>query len=172
MKMPQIETITNFDGVLALLADPSAMAAKLQELKNMQDWINERLAAYGEIKDIESEKSRANASLTEAIGIKKQAEALKEVAGSEAADIIRVAEEHAGNILESAKGQQFLVEANERDVASKATAARLEKEEAEKLKVSSEVEMAHATRMMEQAKALQAEYQGKLDEFAELAKRR
>ena len=172
MKMPLVETITNFDGVLALLADPTAMAAKLQELKRLEDWINERLTAYGEIKDIESEKSRASANIAKSVEISKQAEELRRVADSEAKDIIRVAEEHAGNILESAKGRQFLVEANERDLASRAQAARLEKEEAIALKSASETEMTHATQRMEQAIALQTEYQGKLDEFAELAKRR
>ena len=172
MKMPIVETIANFDAVLELLTDPDAMASKLGELKKLQDYINERLEEYGEIKDLESEKSRVHKFLEQATDVKKEAEKLKEIATSEAGDILRVAEEHAGNILESAKGRQFLVEANERDVASKAEVARLEKEEAITLKSASEAEMTRATQMMVQATALQTEYQEKLQQFAELARRR
>ena len=171
-KMPIVETIANFDGVLELLADPSAMAAKLAELKRMEDWINEKLEAYGEIKDLESEKGRIHDSLEHATAIKKEAERLKEIATSEASDILRVAEEHAGKTLDNAKLRQSELETLEKDLVSKQRTALLEKEKAEELKLASDLEMKRATLMMEQAVSLQNEYQGKLDEFAELAKRR
>ncbi|KKM01129.1 hypothetical protein LCGC14_1797490 [marine sediment metagenome] len=170
MKMPLVETITNLDGILELLTDPSAMVAKLAELKRMEDWINEKLEAYGEIKDIESEKSRASANITKSMEMIKDAEGMKTVAESEAADILRVAEEHAGKTLDNAKLRQSELETLEKDLVSKQRTALLEKEEAGELKAASDLEMKRATLMMEQAQSLQTEYQGKLDRFAEIAK--
>ncbi len=172
MKMPIVETIANFDAVLELLTDPDAMASKLGELKKLQDWINEKLEAYGEIKDIESEKSRASANITKSMEMIKDAEGMKTVAESEAADILRVAEEHAGKTLDNAKLRQSELETLEKDLVSKQRTALLEKEQAEELKLASDLEMKRATLMMEQAQSLQSEYQEKLQQFAELAKRR
>ena len=170
MKMPLVETITNLDGILELLTDPSAMVAKLAELKRMEDWINEKLEEYGEIKDLESEKSRVHKFLEQATDVKKEAERLKEIATSEASDILRVAEEHAGKTLDNAKLRQSELETLERDLVSKQRTALLEKEEAAELKAASDLEMKRAVLMMEQATSLQIEYQGKLDRFAEIAK--
>ena len=172
MKMPLVETIANFDAVLELLTDPDAMASKLGELKKLQDYINQRLEEYGEIKDLESEKSRVHASLEQATAIKKEAERLKEIATSEAGDILRVAEEHAGKTLDNAKLRQSELETLEKDLVSKQRTALLEKEQAGELKLASDLEMKRATLMMEQAQSLQTEYQEKLHQFAELAKRR
>jgi len=172
MKMPLIETINNLDGILDLLTDPKKIALKLQELKKMEDWINEKLEAYGEIKDIESEKSRASANITKSMEMIKDAEGMKTVAESEAADILRVAEEHAGKTLDNAKLRQSELETLEKDLVSKQRTALLEKEQAEELKLASDLEMKRATLMMEQAQSLQSEYQEKLHQFTELAKRR
>ena len=171
-KMPLIETINNLDGILDLLTDPKKIALKLQELKKMEDWINEKLEAYGEIKDIESEKSRAHDSLEQAVVTKKEAESLKEIATSEAHDILRVAEEHAGKTLDNAKLRQSELQTLEKDLVSKQRTALLEKEQAGELKLASDLEMKRATLMMEQAQSLQSEYQEKLQRFAELAARK
>ncbi len=170
MKMPLVETIANFDAVLELLTDPDAMASKLGELKKLQDYINEKLEEYGEIKDLESEKSRIHKLLEQATDVKKEAEKLKEIATSEAGDILRVAEEHAGKTLDNAKLRQGELETLEKDLVSKQRTALLEKEEVGELKAASELEMKRAVLMMEQATSLQIEYQGKLDRFAEIAK--
>ena len=169
-KMPIVETIANFDAVLELLTDPDAMASKLGELKKLQDYINEKLEEYGEIKDLESEKSRVHKTLEHANATREEAVKLKEIATSEANQILRVAEEHAGKTLDNAKSRQIVLEALEKDLTSKERDADFLKVDAAELKAASELEMKRAVLMMEQATSLQIEYQGKLDRFAEIAK--
>lgn len=153
MKLPTAQPIQNLDELIEVFGNQKTFKDRLAEWKKLETSINQKLADYEEVKNIESSRSKAQADLAHARKEMAKAKSMVEMAQQNADEIMTKTKAEAATILANIEDEKVQLRNLEISLSTKSKdLTKKEKEVETKEKYASEL-MATASAKMEAAEA-------------------
>lgn len=168
MKIPSVSTIQKFDEIIEIFGNPQKFAAKLAEIKALEDFVNGKLKQWEGLEDIDTLKSQAKAKSQEAVELRTAGERILFDARSEADRIVSDAKNEAESIVSEAQELSTSTTKAAGDLSTEQAKVRSENDSAKELMASATKLELKARLLIEDAEKMRSEYQRRLDEASKL----